>query len=197
MVGIVFFSVGEVFGDTIELNQDEPIPNSYSFGEEVSADELVTWYELEKLATAQNRKVLPDCSVGGLKDDLARWVPVEGLKLSLKPKLHRRVFLYIDFVGMVDRSVEAVSVENRCIPSNKETVFDSTKPGPYEWIEVLINGKRKAIFYQGMDVGFTGPLAVPINRDDFVDQKLEIELIPSGRYFAIWDLFLSHSPPDE
>ncbi|MBW7858885.1 MAG: hypothetical protein H3C43_11485 [Leptonema sp. (in: Bacteria)] len=190
-------SLTSVAGEKIELLEEKPIPDSYSFGEELPADDLVTWYELEKLATAQNRKVLPDCGLGGFKDDLARWVPLEGLTLTFKPKLKSRVFLYIDFVGMVDRNLELYSIENRCIPAMKETIFDSTKPGPYEWIEVLVNGQRKTIFYQGLDVGFTGPLVVPIGRDEFVNEKIEVTLIPSGRYFAVWDMFLSNSPPTD
>lgn len=183
--------------ETIVLKEDRPIPASLGFGEELDAEEIVTWYELEKIAAAENRIVLSDCGTAGLQDNIARWIPETGLEFTLKPQSNRRVFLYLDFVGMIDQDMEAIADEQRCRPARRETILPSAKPGPYEWVEVFVNGKRKLITYQGHDVGFTGPIAVPVSRDEFRAGLIHVRIVPSGRLLALWDVFLSHSPPEE
>ncbi len=179
------------------LLKQPPTPSSLPFGDDLPADDIVTHYELERMAAAENRLVLPDCGLYGLQDGIARWIPEEGLAVVLRPEQDRRVFLYIDFVGFIDRDMESVADELRCRPGRRETVFPSTRPGPYEWAEIYVNGKSKLIVYQGHDVGFTGPVAVPVSRDEFRKGLVRVRIVPSGRRMAIWDVFLSHSPPEE
>lgn len=183
--------------ETIVLKEDRPIPASLAFGEELESGEIVTWYELEKIAAAENRIILPDCGTAGLQDNIARWIPETGLEFTLKPESNRRVFLYLDFVGMIDQDMVTIADEQRCRPARRETILPGAKPGPYEWVEVFVNGNRKLIAYQGHDIGFTGPIAVPISRDEFRSGLIHVRIVPSGRMLALWDVFLSHSPPEE
>lgn len=173
------------------------LSTSLAFGEELSATDLVTWYELEEMAAGQNQIVLPDCGLSGLRDDLARWIPAEGLEFSLRPPAPRRAFLYIDFVGFFDRRLEGDAREKACIPIWKETVFGGGQGGPYGYVEVFVAGRRKGIYYRGRDAGFTGPLVVPVSRDEFSDGKVNVRLRPSNRSFAVWDVFLSNAPPEQ
>jgi len=179
------------------VTDTNPVTDSVSFDESLSADQLVTWYELEKLAASENRIVLQDCNTGGIRDNIAAWIPESGLSFVLKPKENRRVFIYIDFVGIVDQRMEPIADDLRCRPSRRETVLPTSRPGPYEWVEVFVNDNRKAIVYQGRDLGVTGPVAVPVSRDEFRKGLVSIRLVPSGRMQAVWDVFLSHSPPEE
>lgn len=171
--------------------------SSLPFGEEVAPEELATWYELEEMAASHNQIVLPDCPLSGLRDDLARWLPLEGLDVVLRPPALRRAFLYIDLVGFFDREHEAAARERACLPGRRETHFAAGKGGAYGYLEVFVNGRRKGIFYRGGDAGFTGPLVVDISRDEFVDGTVRVRLRPSSRSFAVWDLFLSNVPPEE
>lgn len=179
-------------------NADAASPGSaLPFGEELAPDDLATWYELEEMAAGHNQIVLPDCPLSGLRDDLARWIPVDGLDVVLRPPKLRRAFLYIDFVGFFAREHEAAAREQACLPGRRESHFASGKGGPYGYVEVFVNGRRKGIFYRGADAGFTGPLVVDISREEFVDGTVRVLLRPSSRSFAVWDLFLSSVPPEE
>lgn len=176
---------------------DEEKSDSLRFGEELGAEELVTWYELEEMAAGYNQIVLPDCSLGGIRDDLARWIPLEGLELTLRPVKMRRVFLYIDFVGFFDREYESIVKEHACLPSFHESRFKGKRAGPYGYVEIYIEGQRRGIYYHGHDAGFSGPIAVPVAREEFSNGKVHVKIVPSNRSFAVWDLFLSHAPPEE
>jgi hypothetical protein len=194
---LLFSLASGIHSETILYKEDRPVPSFYAFGEELNAEEIATWYELEKIAAAENRIVLPDCATAGLQDHIARWIPESGLEFTLRPQQNRRVFLYLDFVGMIDQNLESIADEQRCRPARRETMLPSNRRGPYEWLEISVNGKRKLIVYQGHDIGFTGPIAVPVSRDEFQSGLIHVRIVPSGRLFALWDVFLSHSPPEE
>lgn len=204
LVGAVVQDVGlSVSLQGVDLAEHRASPDqvvsgsALPFGEELGPDDLATWYELEEMVAGHNQIVLPDCPLSGLRDDLARWIPVEGLDVVLRPPALRRAFLYIDFVGFFAREHEAAARELACLPGRRESHFASGKGGPYGYVEVFVNERRKGIFYRGADAGFTGPLVVDISRDEFVDGKVRVRLRPSNRSFAVWDLFLSNVPPEE
>lgn len=196
LLACVFFLAGTVLGD--DAPRGEAVAgSSVAFGEELSPDDLVTWYELEEMAAGLNQIVLPDCGLGGIRDDLARWIPLEGFEFVLKPAKMRRGFLYFDFVGFFDREYEPEAREKACLPSYSETRFAEGKGGAYGYVEVFVNGRRRAIFYRGRGAGFTGPVVVPVSREEFQGGQIRVRIVPSSRGFALWDVFVSHAPPED
>lgn len=139
-----------------------------------------TYPELRVWANYQGWDLDRDGDFGGYQNSVAMMVGSEG----------KNFYLSTDSTG-------------------KETVYlnmDLVRftPGPFhplrpQVLEIRVNGRKKRTVAVGPGKNFQNPIEVELDPKEFVDGRIVLYLQPlgspeSGRYWGVWDVFLTRKP---
>ena len=162
----------------------------------------ITSRELAIWARGRNLIVMPDCPVR-MRDHVAELIDPRGLEFHLAAPGAGRVFLYLDFATYRPLQSHRPYLESEeCRTSDDMLYYRGTRDtgiNKVHWLEIIVNGRVLKTLYQGGGTYLVSPIAVPVDREAAMGRSLKIRLLPSPgeTYFAVWDAFVSRTPPTE
>ena len=148
------------------------------YGEKLNQEDYKTFSELKRWANFQNLSLLPDSPKYGLKDGIARMIPVEGLEFYLThdTDIKKTIYIYFDLTTYQN-------IGNKTAPIRSLSIFVNDKL------------KSKAIFDK--EKLESNPFRISIDPNEASSGRINIKLIPdalqAGRFFGIWDVFYSYA----
>jgi hypothetical protein len=122
--------------------------------------------------------LLPDSPKYGLKDGIARMIPIEGLEFYLThdTNIKKTTYIYFDFTTYQ-------SVNNKTIPTRSLSIY--------------VNDKFNSKVVFAKDKLEANPFRISVEPNESISGRINIKLIPdsiqTGRFFGIWDVFYSYA----
>lgn len=152
--------------------------------------ELSVWGLHNGLKLAPDRKdPAPGSGTGRLFDNQCRMVPEQGLEVLLIADPDRKDTIYVYFdLTLFERTEYAARL-------------------PARELRIYANGKEKRIvrfpdsgLYTKALYSGTPPVFIEVDPSELADGRLLLKLVPiageKGRFWGIWDVFLSYTPPE-
>ncbi len=171
---IIFFIVA----NETKLKKFINFTEKNEYGEKLNPEDYKTFGELKRWANFQNLSLLPDSPKYGLKDGIARIIPVEGLNFYLThdSNIKKTIYVYFDF-----------------------TTYQNigNKDAPIRSLSIFVNDKQKSNVVFDKDKLEANPFRISIDPSEVSSGRINLKLVPdslvAGRFFGIWDVFYSYS----
>lgn len=115
----------------------------------------------------------------GIRNQICRMVPEGGLEFQLRrdPMIKKDIFLHLDLTRYTPRTGRALNPRV---------------------LRVFVNGNLKKEVEVAGQENFRNPVSIRLSPADYPDSRIRVRLEPSGplrkgRYWGIWDVFLSEN----
>lgn len=144
-------------------------------------EDYATFMELQNWAKFQGWNLEPD--QGPIQNGIARMVSPQGFRYTFihSPQTKETIYLHIELT--------------RYYPVWKEITT------PYI-LRIYVNQKQRKIIEVYGKKSFQNPIIIGLDPSEFRDGRIVVEMFPSspstkGKFWGIWDMYLSKSPTNE
>ncbi|EPG64488.1 LIC10729 family protein [Leptospira wolffii] len=198
---ILLFLIPATAGQGLSGEENRKTKNFENFakpmgGESYISEDYKTFPELSVWGLHNGLKLAPDrkdpapgSGTGRLFDNQCRMVPEQGLEVLLIADPDRKDTIYVYFdLTLFERTEYAARL-------------------PARELRIYANGKEKRIvrfpdsgLYTKALYSGTPPVFIEVDPSELADGRLLLKLVPiageKGRFWGIWDVFLSYTPPE-
>ncbi|WCL48799.1 hypothetical protein O4O04_16045 [Leptospira sp. GIMC2001] len=172
---ILFIHTTTSFAD-----EKSKFPDFINFGVEKGSENFATYSELEVWANYQGWSIDQDQGWMGLRNHICRMIPEEGYEFLMQkdPESKTGTYLYLEFT--------------KYNPGARRPLLPRV-------LRIYVNGKLREVLEVGRSLNFQNPVRIWLDPSEYSDSRILIRLEPvgpiaKGRYWGIWDAFLSEKP---